>query len=117
MPGKSSNSVNVVFADKSQIFRQVREYADRVKRQRREVQKIGLFGSYANETYGPASDVDLLIILRESSRPFLGRIPEFMPENLDVCCDVLPYTEAEIKGMKQQQNLCIKHIFHEAVWL
>ena len=114
---KSSNSVKVVFADKNKVLRQLKHYAGKLKRTSPEVEKVGLFGSYATDTFGPASDVDLLIILRQSSKRFLDRIPDYLPENLDVSCDCFPYTGGEIEKMKQDGNLWIRHILKEVVWL
>ncbi len=51
MPEKSSNSVKVVFADKNKILRQLADYTVEVKRSRPEVEKVGLFGSYATDTF------------------------------------------------------------------
>lgn len=113
---KSSNSVRVVFADKAKVLRHVKDYARDLK-SRPEVEKVGLFGSYATDSYGPASDVDLLIILRTSSKRFLDRIPDYIPENLTVSCDVFPYTSEEIDKMKQDDNPWIRHVLKEAVWL
>jgi len=114
---KSSNFVKVVFADKNKILRQLADYTVEVKRSRLEVEKVGLFGSYATDTFGPASDVDLLIILRQSSQRFLDRIPDYLPENLSVSCDVFPYTNEEIKKMKRDNNPWICHILKEVIWL
>jgi len=114
---KSSNSVKVVFADKNKILRQLADYTIKVKQSRPEVEKVGLFGSYATDTFGPASNVDLLIILRQSSKRFLDRIPDYLPENLSVSCDVFPYTNEEIEKMKQEGTSWIRHILKEVVWL
>jgi len=117
MLNKSSNSVKVVFADKANVLRQLKDYAKRIKRTHAEVERVGFFGSYANDTYGPASDVDLLIILRESSKRFLDRIPDFLPDNLSVCCDVFPYTREELEKMQAQVNPWICRVLKETVWL
>jgi len=114
---KSSDFVKVVFADKKKVLRQLKDYAKKLKRTSSEVEKVGLFGSYATDSYGPASDVDLLIILRKSSKRFLDRIPDYLPENLSVSCDVFPYTSAEIMTMKQERNLWIRHVLKEVIWL
>jgi len=115
MPEKSSNSVKVVFADKNKILHQLADYIIKVKQSRPEVEKVGLFGSYANDTFGPASDVDLPIILRQSSKRFLDRIPDYLPDNLSVSCDVFPYINEEIKKMKQEGMPWIRHILKEVV--
>lgn len=117
MSVKSSDSVRVVFADKGKVIRELRDYARKLKQTQPAVEQVGYFGSYANDTYGPASDVDLLIILRQSDKHFLDRIPDFLPENLSICCDVFPYTSEEIKKMKQDNNLWLCHILKEVVWL
>jgi len=117
MLNKSSNSVKVVFADKANVLRQLKDYAKRIKQTHSDVEQVGYFGSYANDTYGPASDADLLIILRQSNKRFLDRIPDFLPENLSICCDVFPYTSEEIEKMKKDNNLWLCHILKEVVWL
>ena len=117
MREKSSNSVKVVFADKANVLRQVKDYAKKLKRTNPNIERVGYFGSYANDTYGPASDVDLLIILRQSKKRFLNRIPDFLPDNLSICCDVFPYTSEELERMKQQSSPWILHVLKEVVWL
>jgi predicted nucleotidyltransferase len=81
------------------------------------VERVGYFGSYTNDTYGPASDVDLLIILSQSSKRFIDRVIDFLTDNLSVCCDVFLYTSKEIKKMKQDNNPWSRHILKEVVWL
>lgn len=117
MPEKSSDFVKVVFADKDKVLRQLRDYAKSLKRTRPEVERVGYFGSYANDTYGPASDVDLLIILRQSDKRFLDRIPDYIPDELCVSCDVFPYTNKEIEKMKKDGSPWICHVLKEVVWL
>jgi predicted nucleotidyltransferase len=109
--------VKVVFADKANVLRQLKDYARRIEQTHPEVERVGYFGSYANDTYGPASDVDLLIILRRSDKRFLDRIPDFFPKNLSICCDVFPYTSEELEKMQAQNNPWICHVLNEVVWL
>jgi predicted nucleotidyltransferase len=117
MLDKSSNSVKVVFADKANVLRQLKDYTDSIKRTHTEIERVGYFGSYADDTYGPASDVDLLIILHSSSKRFLDRIPDYLPDNLSVACDCFPYTNKEIEKMKRDANPWICHVLKEVVWL
>jgi len=117
MGERSSNFVKVIFADKKKVLRQLKDYTRQLKQTSPEVEKVGLFGSYATDTFGPASDVDLLIILCRSSKRFLDRIPDYLPENLSVSCDVFPYTNKEMKKMKQENNPCIRRVLKEVVWL
>lgn len=99
------------------VFRQLRRFVAELKQTRPEVERVGLFGSYATDSFGPASDVDLLIILRQSNKRFLDRIPDFIPENLSVSCDVFPYTCEEVDKMKRHGSNWIRHVLDEAVWL
>jgi len=116
MQEELSNFVKVFFADKDKILHQVKEYSKKLKKNHPEVEKVGLFGSYADDEYGPASDVDLLIILRSSSKRFIDRIPDFLPSDIEVSCDCFPYTIDEINEMKNEGNLWILHVLEEAVW-
>jgi len=81
------------------------------------VEKVGLFGSYATDTYGPRSDADLLILLAASDKPFRDRVPDFLPSQLSVPCDVFPYTTGEIESLQRNDSPWIKHVLKEVVWL
>ncbi|OHB63675.1 MAG: hypothetical protein A2Y77_13285 [Planctomycetes bacterium RBG_13_62_9] len=98
-------------------MRELHAWAAELRKRRPEVQKVGLFGSYATDTYGPRSDADLLIILRASDKPFRDRIPEFLPAGLSVPCDVFPYTTDEIESLQRDGSPWIKHILKEVLWL
>jgi predicted nucleotidyltransferase len=98
-------------------MRELRDWAARLKRERPDVEKIGLFGSYATDTYGPRSDADLLIVLRASDKPFRDRIPECLPDGISVPCDVFPYTADEINSLQREGSPWIKHILQEVIWL
>ncbi len=117
MREQSSSFVKVFFADKERVLRELRVWAASLKEKHPEVEKVGLFGSYATGTYGPRSDADLLILLRASDKPFRDRIPEFLPAHISVPCDVFPYTTAEIENLQRDESPWIKHILQEVVWL
>jgi predicted nucleotidyltransferase len=108
--------VKVFFADKERVLREVRAWASELKK-RPDVEKVGLFGSYATGTYGPRSDADLLILLRTSDKPFRDRIPDFLPSNFSVPCDVFPYTTGEIESLLRDGSPWIQHLLQEVVWL
>jgi predicted nucleotidyltransferase len=117
MPGKSSDFARTFFADKEKVFCELRRYAQHLRQTSPQVVKVGCFGSYTDDTYGPASDVDLLIILRNSEKSFVDRIPDFLPDALSVGCDCFPYTTADIERMKQDGMPWIHHVLNEIVWL
>jgi predicted nucleotidyltransferase len=117
MRSGSSDSVKIFFADKAKVMRELCAWAADLKSRCGDVEKIGLFGSYATDTYGPRSDADLLIVLRTSDKPFRDRIPDFLPAGLSVPCDVFPYTAAEIEQLQREESPWIRHILHEVIWL
>ncbi len=117
MREKSSDSVRVFFADKPRVMQELRAWAARLKRERADVEKIGLFGSYATDTYGPHSDADVIIVLQSSDKSFRDRIPAFLPEDVSVPCDVFPYTAGELESLQQEGSPWILHILKEVIWL
>jgi predicted nucleotidyltransferase len=82
-----------------------------------EVKKILLFGSLARNNGVPGSDADLLMILSFSDKPFLERIPEYLPSKLPVAIDVFPYTQKEINNMLAEGNTFIKRAMEEGIEL
>jgi len=117
MRKQSSDSVKVFFADKAKVMRELRPWAVQLRQERPDVARVGLFGSYATDTYGPRSDADLLIVLRTSDKPFRERIPEFLPDGISVPCDVFPYTADEIQSLQREGSPWITHILKEVTWL
>lgn len=117
MAKKSSSSVKVVFANRKKVLRQLKDYAKRIKKTSEDIEKVGLFGSYVNGTYGPASDADILIILRKSKKRFLDRALDYVPKTVSVGCDIFTYTHDEIEHMKKENNPWIRHVLKEVIWL
>jgi predicted nucleotidyltransferase len=48
----------VFFADRDKVLRELREWAADLRSRRPDVERVGLFGSYATDTYEPRSDAD-----------------------------------------------------------
>jgi predicted nucleotidyltransferase len=117
MRDRSSDFVKIFFADKERVLRELRAWAAGLKEKRPDVEKVGLFGSYATGAYGPRSDADLLIVLRTSDKSFRDRIPDFLPAGLSVPCDVFPYTADEIEKLQRDGSPWIQHILNEVLWL
>jgi hypothetical protein len=79
--------------------------------------EVVLFGSLASGTPVPGSDVDLLLILASSDRPFRERIPLFLPGKFPVGMDVFPYTRTGVERMRQEGNPLISRAFREGLTL
>ena len=112
----SSDSVRTFFADRERVVRELRKWVAGLKRRRPDVEKVGLFGSYATDTYGVRSDADLLIVLRDSDRAFRDRISDLLPDGVSVPCDVFPYTATELERLGAEGSPWINHILEEVVW-
>lgn len=94
---KSYNSATVYSIDEQVVLTAAQRFADE-SAQRPEVLAVVLFGSLAEERLGVGSDVDILLVLTHSDRPFLDRSPFYMPDRFPVDLDLFPYTLAEIRG-------------------
>jgi len=73
--------------------------------------KIILFGSAAKKELGLMSDIDLIVIV-ESSKPFIERTEEIYKVLQPTDIDLLIYTPDEFKQMKID-NLFIQHVLKE----
>lgn len=82
-----------------------------------EIEQVLLFGSLARGEAVPGSDADLLVILSSATRPFMERIPHYLPVGLPLGVDVFPYTRDEIDRMLTQGNHFIRQAVKEGVVL
>ncbi len=109
------NTVSVTYFDREGVRRALVEYVDMLAARHPELEEVVLFGSLASGTPVPGSDVDLLLILGHSDRPFRERIPLFLPAKFPVGVDVFPYTRAEVERMRQDVNPLIARALREGL--
>ncbi|MBI2252106.1 MAG: nucleotidyltransferase domain-containing protein [Armatimonadetes bacterium] len=116
---KSLSGVKVKFVNKEEIIFKLKEISAKILKKNSQVKTILLFGSYVNNTYTPYSDVDILIVLKESNESILERIPHFQREFLDspAPVEIFPYTEKELLRMKQEKNFFIINALERAIIL
>lgn len=90
--------VRVFRRDQAATVERLRRAATRMIAERDDVLEVRLFGSLARGDAGPASDADLLIVVREGAPPFLERSPSLARyfEGAGIGCDVFVYTESEV---------------------
>ncbi len=74
----SYGSVKVFWLDRDDAFERVRRAARHLVDERPDVRAVYLFGSLAEGRAVPGSDVDLLILLGRSDRPWLERPLDFI---------------------------------------
>lgn len=78
---------------------------------------VVLFGSLAKGEATPASDADILILLRESKKRFTDRIPNFLPERIGISSDIFPYTIDEFRALLRENRGMAKEISENGIAL
>jgi len=94
---RSFGSVRTFWLDKEYINCQLARAVDTLRADQN-IQKIVLFGSFAEDRAVPGSDVDILIITKADSRRFIDRILYYLDafSDLGIGVDVFPYTVDEL---------------------
>jgi len=71
-------------------------YAARLFAAHPEVEEIIVFGSFADGTWAPGSDLDVFVVLSGSAKGVRDRIPDLLPGAFPVGVDLFPFTREEI---------------------
>jgi len=90
--------VKVFWFDKKLLTNQISEAVKRLVSERPDVKKVILFGSVAEKRATPASDVDIVIIVEDSSQRFLDRPLPFSKyfQDIGLGVELFIYTQKEI---------------------
>lgn len=116
MPVRLLNSSVFKWPDAVTVDHAVRRWAETVSQERKDIIRIGYFGSYARGDWGVGSDLDLVIIVKSSELPFHRRAIEWDTMELPVPTDVVVYTEAEWPRLNPQTRF-FKMLRDETVWV
>ena len=111
------DSARITYFDREAVERALDEYVKALARRHPDLEEVVLFGSLATGTPVPGSDVDLLLILRDSDRSFIDRIPTFLPSAFPVGVDVFPYTRAEAERMQGDRHSLVSRALRDGVVL
>ena len=98
------DTVEITYFDRAAVQGALDAYVRLITALHPEIEEVMLFGSLASGTPVPGSDVDVLLVLSETDRSFLARIPQFLPSGFPVDIDVFPYTRDEIERMKRDRS-------------
>lgn len=114
---RSSSSVKIISLDRNRLLVELRQIASNIRAEHPEVDEIRLFGSLARGDYTGSSDVDVLILLRDTlEKDPLQRILTFLPYfNLNRGSDLLVYTINELEARLSVGDHFIKRIWSESV--
>ena len=105
MPVRSLRSSVLRWPDRDRVDLAVRVWARDLAGRRKEILRIGYFGSYARGDWGVGSDVDVLIVVRASDEPFHRRSAAYDATALPVPADVLVYTAKEWEAASRRPGL------------
>lgn len=109
---KYYDGVEILSINKKELIKKLKKIVYKIKEEIKDVKDIILFGSYVKDSFLPSSDVDLVIILKESDKNFIERQDDFVDYFLELGVDVniIVYTEKEWNKLKKGKNLFIKEI-------
>lgn len=113
---KLLDSVKILSVDYDSLFSALKKISHKIKTNRKDISKLLLFGSFFYGDYTPESDIDILIIVKNSTKNFIERGDEFAPYFKGIPFDVnlLVYTEEEIKKMLREGNGFIKGVLENS---
>ncbi|MBM4049454.1 MAG: nucleotidyltransferase domain-containing protein [Planctomycetes bacterium] len=117
MPVRSLSSSVFKWPDARTVDHAVRAWAKAQAERRSDILRIGYLGSYARGDWGVGSDVDILIVVQDSDRPFAQRPLAFDATCLPVPADVLVYTHAELRALSTGQMRFARVLSSESVWV
>lgn len=117
MPVRSCTSSVFRWPDAQEVDGAVRHWAIALGQAHAEVQRIGYIGSYARGDWGVGSDIDLLVLVEHSDRPFEQRAAVWDTTALPVPADVWVYTVPEWEVMVAQGRRFAHEVMREAVWV
>jgi len=116
MPVRSLNSSVLKWPDRATVVAALHRWVEHAVLGRDDVLRIGYFGSYARGDAGVGSDLDLVIVLADSTEPFESRAAQWDATELPVPADVLVYTQREWEAMDRRGRFG-QTLAKEAIWL
>lgn len=115
----SSNTVKLISLDRAQLWTRLRDIAATIRTAHPEVEELRVFGSLARGDYTGTSDVDMLIVLRETAEndPHRRILTFLRYFDLDRGVDILVLTRAELDQQLAANNLFLKRVWKESIAL
>ena len=117
MPVRSLTSCVLKWPARAAVEDAARALAARLAAAHPELARLGYFGSYARGDVGVGSDLDLVAVVKHSSRPFAERALDFDITGLPVPSELIVYTESEWQAMRARLSRFQRALEAESVWL
>ena len=116
MPVRSLNTSVLKWPDKEVVLEAVAKWALGICSEKNVV-GVGYFGSYAEGRSGVGSDIDLIIVVKQSTEPFERRNIRFDTLTLPVAADLLVYTIEEFRAVLCQRGQFGRKLREATVWI
>lgn len=117
MPVRSLNLPVFRWPDADSIDQSIRGWVDSIIDVQLGVNCIGYFGSYARGDWGVGSDLDIIVILKQSALPFEQRGMDWDTLSLPVPCDLIIYTLEEWEELQKKDTRFYRMLRDEVVWI
>ena len=121
MPVRSLNSSIIKWPNKEQVMLAAKNWAGLQANTHPHLVQLGVFGSYATNTWGVGSDLDLIAIICDSdidaSTSFEQRGITWQTELLPVPAEIIVYTQSEFKNRLVKNDKFAKEVLKQAVWI
>jgi len=117
MPVRSLNSAILKWPDKQKVLNEARLWAGSTGHGDENIVKIFCFGSICTSKWGVGSDIDILIILKQTTVPFISRARIFDASSISVPADILVYTQSEIATLSKEKGRFLDEIRKNSILL
>jgi len=114
MPVRFLHSSVLKWPTKEEVEEALKKWAQRQKVNHPDILRIGYFGSYARSSWSVGSDLDVIILVRTSGKPFYERPRDFDATELPVPVDLLVYTPEELRRLRGRFAQILKD---EVIWV
>ncbi len=104
MPVRSLNSAILKWPDKQKVLSEAKMWAKSAGLTDNNILRIYCFGSICSDTWGVGSDLDIVIILKKTTAPFISRACSYDTSAISVPVDLLVYTQSEITQLSKEKT-------------
>jgi uncharacterized protein len=116
MPVRSLNSSVIKWPDQTKVIEELQQWSTVTCQNNPDLIGIGYFGSYARGDWGVGSDLDLIVVVKESGLPFEKRSTLLDTTPLPVPVDLMVYTLPEWRQLSTETDFAAA-ISGQVVWL
>lgn len=117
MPVRSLTSPLLKWPDRAAVEAALHEWVAKAVAAHPDVVRIGVFGSFARGEWAFGSDLDLLVVVRDSDDPRHARLLAWDASSRPVPVDLLLYTESEWRRHGDTPSRFRDTLVGEAQWL